>query len=87
MIVIGRHCVSVQEKYNISTLYNQIRRLKEEESLILVEMTQYLQYFKSTVPAQLQSEISGMNPNIQLSIPLVYSHKYYNYNTAHMLIQ
>ena len=49
--------MSVQEKYNISTVSNQISRLKEEESLILLEMTQYLEYFKATIPEKLQSEI------------------------------
>ena len=51
----GRYCVSVQEKHKISTVYNQIQRLKEE-SLLLLEMTQYLMYFKSSVPNKLECE-------------------------------
>lgn len=52
--------MSVQEKYQISTLYNQIERLKEEESLLLLEMTQYLMYFKHTIPEKLICDIQGM---------------------------
>ena len=55
-----RHCVSVQEKYKISTLYNQLQRLKEEETLLLQEMTQYLSYFKTTLPEKLLADIAGM---------------------------
>ena len=51
--------MSVQERYKISVLYNQIQRLKEEETLLLQEMTQYLQYFKSTLSMKLQAEIEG----------------------------
>ena len=51
--------MSVQEKYHISTVYNQIERLKEEESLLLLEMTQYLMYFKNTVPDKLECDIQG----------------------------
>ena len=57
---IDRHCVSVQKKYKISTLYNQLQRLKEEEALLLQEMTQYLSYFKTTIPEKLQADIEGM---------------------------
>ena len=56
----GRYCVSVQEKHKISTVYNQIQRLKEEESLLLLEMTQYLMCFKSSVPNKLECDIQGM---------------------------
>ena len=51
--------MSVQEKYHISTVHNQIERLKEEESLLLLEMTQYLMYFKNTVPEKLECDIQG----------------------------
>ena len=57
---IDRHCVSVQEKYKISTLYNQLQRLKEEETLLLQEMTQYLSYFKTTLLEKLRVDIEGM---------------------------
>lgn len=60
LLFSGRHCVSVQEKYRISTLYNQIQRLKEEEPLLLLEMAQYLNYFKTTVPEKLQADIAGI---------------------------
>lgn len=50
----------MQEKYKISTLYNQLQRLKEEETLLLQEMTRYLSYFKSTLPEKLQADIEGM---------------------------
>ena len=62
LFLSGRYCVSVQEKYHISTLYNQIEQLKEEESLLLLEMTQYLMYFKNTVPEKLECDIQGMLP-------------------------
>ena len=50
----------MQEKYKICTLYNQLQRLKEEENLLLQEMTQYLNYFKTTLPKKLQADIEGM---------------------------
>ena len=57
--LLDRSCVSVQEKYHISVLYNQIDRLKEEESLLLLELTQYLMYFKNTIPEKLECDIRG----------------------------
>ena len=52
--------MSVQKKYKIATVYNQIQRLKEEETLLLQEMTQYLCFFKEMLPRKLQADIAGM---------------------------
>jgi len=54
--------VSVQEKYKIATLYNQIQHLKEEETFLLhvQEMTQYLCFFKEVLPRKLQADIAGI---------------------------
>ena len=56
--------MSVQQKYQISNLYNQIQRLKEEEKLLLQEMAQYIHYFKETLPKKLQGDIAGMKTTV-----------------------
>lgn len=61
----SRHSVSVQQKYQISNLYNQIQRLKEEEKLLLQEMAQYIHYFKETLPKKLQGDIADIAEGLQ----------------------
>jgi len=51
----------MQHKLQLSDLFNKINRLKEEESLLLSEMKQFIHYFRVTVPNHLQTAIQGTN--------------------------
>lgn len=51
--------MSTRKKHDIVKTYNLIERLKEEKNLLFLEMNNYIHYFKSIVPNQLQSQINS----------------------------
>lgn len=60
-VLSGISCTlaTIQEKLEVATLFNQIQRLKEK-SLILVEIVNYVKYFKDHVRALIQKDIEGL---------------------------
>ena len=58
--VSGQHSVNIQDKYKIANAYNHIKRLEEEETLLLKEMANYIRFFRYDRSERLKHDISGI---------------------------
>lgn len=58
---IGRHSATTQKKLRIANAYTMVKRLEEEEVLLLHEMTRFVQYFYKEVIVPITQDIAGVS--------------------------
>ena len=56
----GRHSATTQKKLRIANAYTMVKRLEEEEVLLVNEMTRFVQYFYKQVITPITQDIAGV---------------------------
>ena len=59
----------MQQKLEVADCFNKINRLKEEEDLLLSEIKNFIEHFRTTIPNHLWTAIQGT-----LYIPHIYQY-------------
>lgn len=57
----GLHSATTQKKLKVANAYTMVKRLEEEEVLLVHEMTRFVQYFYKEVIIPITQDIAGVS--------------------------